>query len=203
MQRICISGTGFPPYIRGECRQQLQTIGLGAWQRTVNGQLLYTGTAQSTKYLMELSGEDSQAPPFSHLPCGAVLRINAQHLLWQPLYTPQGQRLPRPAFEENVIVVDRANQEVPAQYDPETQQVRVRDPSRIEETSLPAEHQDHVSEGSNAYASPSQDGKTGLSSCVPLLVGYRPVFDMALEHMTVEWPAGHLTCRWQLQCAEI
>lgn len=203
MQRICISGQGFPPYIRGECRQQLQTIGLGAWQRTVNGQLLYTGTAQSTKYLMELSGEDSQAPPFSHLPCGAVLRINAQHLLWQPLYAPQGQRLERPAFEKEVIVVDSANQEVPAQYDPDTQQVRVLDPSLAAAASLPAQQQGAGSTVPNGMTNLPQEDASDPPSYVSLLVGYRPVFDMALEHMTVEWPAGQLICRWQLQCAEI
>ncbi len=74
---------GFPPFSARGCTQTLALITNGELRRTVNGELLYTGTALHEKYKSVITCADKAPLAFDSLWSGAQVRVGCIQTLWQ------------------------------------------------------------------------------------------------------------------------
>ena len=104
-----IQGAGMPSILLEECTQTLETIALGGLHRTVNGELIYTGTPEMTKYKSTCVGCGQGAPGLDALKRGDAVTVQCIQRLWQEVNTAE-ITLARPSVAGTVLLMDEKRQ---------------------------------------------------------------------------------------------
>ncbi len=102
---------GLPPMSARGCTQTLVPIANGELRRTVNGQLVYTGTQTHEKYRSIIECEDKAPAAFDNLWPGAEIKVGCISRLWQKF---QGQTviLSRDPVAHSIIALTPARQAI-------------------------------------------------------------------------------------------
>ena len=80
---LTLSVGGLPPLSARGCTQSLVPIANGELRRTVNGELLYTGTRSYEKYKSVITCADKSGIAFDAIWVGAEVRVGCIQRLWQ------------------------------------------------------------------------------------------------------------------------
>lgn len=104
---LWIEGVGFPPFSARGCVQELTPIPLSneAFQRTVNGKLIYFGREEDMKYRTKIACQDKGAPSMGHMWRGSVMRVGCIQTLTHKI-KEGAVGLMRPFIKDSVQVFD-------------------------------------------------------------------------------------------------
>ena len=82
---LLLSIGGLPPLSARGCKQVLSPISVGQFQRTVNGDLVYTGPQAIKKYHSIISCEDKAPLATDGLHRGTQIQVSCIQQLWQKI----------------------------------------------------------------------------------------------------------------------
>ena len=80
---LIISGVGFPPLSARGCIQTLTPLEAGVFQRTINGELIYTGKGSHQKYQSTITCQDKTSIAIEGLWRGSKVQVQCLQRLWQ------------------------------------------------------------------------------------------------------------------------
>jgi hypothetical protein len=83
----------------------------GELRRTVNGQLIYTGTDQHHKFQSVIQGQDKVCPSFEGVWRGSLIKVGCIQRLSQQTRNTREIFLQRDPVEDSVVVIDKKSQE--------------------------------------------------------------------------------------------
>jgi hypothetical protein len=108
---LILDRIGFPPFSSKHCQQTLIPIMNGELRRTVNGQLIYTGTDQHHKFQSVIQGQDKVCPSFEGVWRGSLIKVGCIQRLSQQTRNTREIFLQRDPVEDSVVVIDKKSQE--------------------------------------------------------------------------------------------
>ena len=89
---LVIEGVGFPPLSARACVQTLSPLEAGRFERTINGELIYTGNLKHQKYQSTITCQHKTSLALEGLWRGSIVQVECLQRLWQQ--ANQGRVIP-------------------------------------------------------------------------------------------------------------
>ena len=101
---------GFPPFCARHCQQTLTPVLNGAFMRTVNGQLVYTGRKEHHKFQSTIRCQDKLVPSLDGIWRGSSLTVECLQRLSQEITVGEEITLSRDPVDHSVFAMDHQQQ---------------------------------------------------------------------------------------------
>ena len=108
---LILDRVGFPPFSARHCQQTLTPLKTGDFQRTVNGELIYTGHPGHDKYQSTIQCQDQAIPCFDQLWRGSIIGVGCIQRLSQEVKANQKIVLERDPVDYSVYVINEDREE--------------------------------------------------------------------------------------------
>ena len=108
---LILERVGLPPFSARNCQQTLTPLSSGDFQRTVNGQLIYTGHPNHHKYASTIQCQDQAIPCFDQLWRGSTMGVGCIQRLSQEMIDTEKLILERDPVNRSVYIINEQREE--------------------------------------------------------------------------------------------
>ncbi len=117
---LILSKGGLPPFSARGCQQQLIAINNGEFKRTINGNMVFLGSGQPTKYKSVITCKDKTSAALDGVQRGSEITIGCIQRLWQKIPINQEfVKTEKPYVDNSIVIMDNQQNSIPFSIKPD------------------------------------------------------------------------------------